>query len=181
MPAQPIDRRRRNQPPRCTAQRLRPPTDSRRSRRISGSKAVPEKSPSYINEGRRPCQRSLYPTSGGSWCREAPGKIVRVSGCSLRLARAPPRRMLSRHFPVVWACSGEDRRRVRCHPVPPAPGASLKVPALGPVIPPPACTGDGPHGWVCPVPPVEGERHTAPNPLTRRIQSMATNNSKPAS
>ena len=87
--------------------------------------------------------------------------------------------MLSRHFPVAWACSGGDRRRGRGQTAELAPGASVTAPALWPVIPRhPAPATDSP-GWVSPVPPVEGERHTLQTLKPARIQSMA-GNSKPA-
>ena len=83
----------------------------------------------------RPLQRSLGRRFGrlvvpGGRPRDRP-----VFRCSLLLARDPARRMLSRHFPVAWVCSGGDRRRGCGQTAQLAPWASVTVPALRPVIP----------------------------------------------
>ena len=87
-----------------------------------------------------------HPTVPGSPLRAVRGagkRPVRSPRFSVVLsdgARDPPRRMLSRHFPVALVCYGGDRRRGRSQTATLALGASVTAPALGPVIPHLSCT-----------------------------------------
>ena len=107
-----------------------------------------------------PLHRHLPKTLFQWCCREAAGEIPPGF---LLFALTGPRSTAPNvvsPFSRSLGFSGGDRRRGRGQTAELAPGASVTAPALWPVIPRhPAPATDSP-GWVCPVPPVEGERHT---------------------
>ena len=106
---------------------------------------------------------SLFrPTPGGG---KRPSEIPLVSGCSLCLEPAIDRaRMLSRHFPLAWACSGGDRRRCCSQTAHTRPGGVCH----------------GPCSWAGYSPPSYTRRRTSWAGLSGAACSVSDTRSKPA-